>query len=128
MNKVIIFIAIIFSTKLAFAQDVNRITYITDKSQTSWLFGESKISNLSQIEFSQLEELIQIKVIEHNKKANEWNIINSNDHFRQYVVVENNQGEKEVWINFLCEVEQNDDWKNKVIMLTMEENVISTFQ
>ena len=116
MNKVLI-IAIIFSTKMAYAQNVNKITFIKDKLQTSWLFGESKISNLSQIELTQLEDLIQTKISEHNKKVNERSIINSNGYFRQYIIVENNRGEKEVWINFLCEVEQNDKWINEVIIV-----------
>lgn len=117
MNKVLILIAIIFTTKSAFAQDFNKTTFITDKSQTSWLFGESKISNLSQLELTQLEHLIQTKITEHNNRTNKQKTINSNDYFRQYIVIENNRGEKEVWINFLCEVGQGDQWKEEVIIV-----------
>lgn len=100
MHKVLILIAIIFSTKSALAQDYDKIAFITDKSQTYWLFGESKISNLSQLELTQLEDIIQTKITEHNNKVNKQNNINSNDYFRQYIIIENNRGEKEVWINF----------------------------
>lgn len=117
MHKVLILIAIIFSTKSALAQDYDKIAFITDKSQTYWLFGESKISNLSQLELTQLEDIIQTKITEHNNKVNKQNNINSNDYFRQYIIIENNRGEKEVWINFLCEVGENDKWKNKVIIV-----------
>jgi len=118
MNKCqFVFLLLMFSS-FTFAQDSSKISFIIDKAQTSWLFGNSKISNLNKREFNQLEKLIQAKIDERNKIVNKKNSINSDEYFRQYIVVENEKGEKEVWVNFLCEIDQKDKWKTDVIMVS----------
>ncbi|WP_214225651.1 hypothetical protein [Pedobacter sp. B4-66] len=36
---------------------------------------------------------------------------------RQYIVLVNKKGQKEVWINCLCAISDNDDWKTKKIVV-----------
>jgi len=117
MNNLPIVVSFLFFSIFSLAQDLSKITFIKDKSQSVWLFGESKISKLNEKEFKQLEKLIRARINEYNKNANKKNLIEVDKYFRQYIVVENEKDEKEIWVNFLCEVSERMKmkWKTEII-------------
>jgi hypothetical protein len=44
-------------------------------------------------------------------------IINLKMYYRQYIVVKNLKGEKEVWVNCFCTVQNMDYWKKQVVFV-----------
>jgi hypothetical protein len=117
MKKATIIILLIASSFFAFSQDSNRSSFITDKTQTSRLFGNAKVSNLSATELKQVEQIIKTRINQYNAKAEKQQVINVDEYYRQYIVVKNANGEKEVWINFLCRIDYHNNWKTEIIMV-----------
>jgi hypothetical protein len=69
-------------------------------------------------EINLLKELLEKAAKEHNEvvKNKAFVIMPLMKYKMQFFPVTNAQGQKEVWINCLCQT-YNDDWKNRVIMV-----------
>jgi hypothetical protein len=96
--------------------------------------GRSK-ANLTDDEYSQLERLLENHLEAYNKEQEnrfakleleypdsklyiEDFTIELSYYRRQYVAYFNENGEKEVWINCFCFVNNNDDWKKAVFFVS----------
>jgi hypothetical protein len=44
-------------------------------------------------------------------------VIDLQGYYRQYIVVENSRGEKEVWVNCFCTIQDMDYWKKQVVFV-----------
>lgn len=100
-----------------FQSDTTQYAIISfDKS--SWFFENAKPAGLNNKEIEQIEELLKEAIKKHNKAiANEAFALKPLKRYkRQLVPVINNKGEKEVWVNCLCDV-HGDNWRNQIIFV-----------
>ena len=44
-------------------------------------------------------------------------VIDLKRYYRQYIVVQNSKGEKEVWVNCFCNIQNVDYWKKQVVFV-----------
>ena len=44
-------------------------------------------------------------------------IIDLRKYYRQYIVTKNKKGEKEVWVNCFCSIQNMDYWKKQVVFV-----------
>jgi aminopeptidase-like protein len=74
-------------------------------------FKNAEPAQLNDTDFKEIERLL----IECTSKSNE--LLPLKKYYRQYVVVKNKNGEKEVYINCMCELVSLDfaDWKKELI-------------
>ncbi len=79
----------------------------------NWVFPfkNAEPAQLNDADFKEIERLL----IECTSKSNE--LLPLKRYYRQYVVVKNENGEKEVYINFMCQLVSLDfaDWKKVLI-------------
>jgi hypothetical protein len=84
------------------------------------LFDKSyKPATLSQTDLKKIEGFLNKCVKNYNDKLSKdarisWHI--STSYYRQYVAAISANGEKVVWLNCMCNVE-NEDWKKSLIMV-----------
>ncbi|WP_040252081.1 hypothetical protein [Psychroserpens mesophilus] len=96
-----------------------------------WIFKDAQQSELTQSELNEIEEILKVmikenndiqkkRLAEHNKTYPEhpWTEtryeLKLEGYKRQYVPIINKNGQKIVWINFLCDDFGTDDWKNQL--------------
>lgn len=96
------------------------------------IFENAKTTDLSNSELIEIEKILKSAIEENNdfqannlKKHNEKypeNQINETgfelelgDYRRQYIPVINVSGEKEVWINFMCDEANNEIWRTELL-------------
>lgn len=89
---------------------MRKISVIQDRQGR--IFEEAIPTNLNAEELIELENLLSACIAEHN--ANSDLKIDLKKYYRQYVPVINNNNEKEIWINCMCEV-YDINWKTEVI-------------
>jgi hypothetical protein len=80
------------------------------------MFKNAKPASLSGLEIDSLEPIIRHATHKYNsslKKPAE-RLHTLNQYKRQYVAVTTRNGQKEVWINFLCDV-NNVQWRKNII-------------
>ncbi len=78
------------------------------------IFKNSKPTELNEQEISNLNRILEDALSQYNlSKTSKFDL---NDYKRQYVPVINDLGEKEVWINCLCN-QNNENWKNGIILV-----------
>ena len=105
-----------------------------DKGEYSGLDKKSVPATLNDSDFVTLELVLSDCICKYNReqtagfkerirkfpndslKLDEFTI-DLNEYYRQYMVVRNRKGEKEVWINCLCEVQYVKDWTKRVIQV-----------
>jgi hypothetical protein len=79
-------------------------------------FKNMKPSKLSKKEIREIETLANERIDEHNNPPKgepiKMGIIKERNYKIQLVPVINSKGEKEVWVNCLCE--PDDDWRKKI--------------
>ncbi|WP_111710325.1 hypothetical protein [Lutibacter citreus] len=99
-----------------------------------WVFKNVKPTELTQTEIDEIELILE-KVITENNQNQKENLKKHNEkypkyqwketgfeldlnkgYYRQYVPVINENGEKEVWINFFCST-MKDNWKTDLVMV-----------
>ena len=54
------------------------------------------------------------KLPDQDLKINDY-VIDLKRYYRQYIVVYNKRGEKEVWVNCFCNIQSLDNWREKVV-------------
>ncbi len=103
--------------------DTSLIAIIPFDKSRDWLFDKTySPSTLTQNDIDKIEKLLTDCVNNFNKKLSTNNkqyfsIDFTKEKFkRQYLAVINKNGDKEVWINCLCQTRGND-WKTSIIMV-----------
>jgi len=90
---------------------------------------DAKPAALSSTEIENILALVYKKVVQYNdslkrnpnlikRYKNYYKQIfikHPKKYYKQIVAVINPKGEKEVWINCLCEIDDTDNWRNKII-------------
>jgi len=103
--------------------DTSLIAIIPFDHSRDWLFDKSyTAATLSGSDIKVIETLLINCVTEYNRKLSDENKkyfsidMDKEKYKRQYVAVTNKKGEKEVWINCLCQT-HGDNWKTSLIMV-----------
>lgn len=88
------------------------------KKSYYWVSKNAKPTTLSHPEIKLLDKLLNLAIKEYNKNIsnNMFSIKPLIVYKRQIVPIINNKGEKEVWINCLCDRRDNT-WKNQIIIV-----------
>ncbi|RZK11040.1 MAG: hypothetical protein EOO46_08280 [Flavobacterium sp.] len=93
-----------------------------------WLFKDGVPSNLNKNELDEIEGILNLAVKENNdreklrleklnkesptdKRTKTGHEITLEGKKRQYISILNRKGEKEIWVNFFCDDDENDNWK-----------------
>jgi len=102
--------------------DTSRYTILKYSKERDKYHGfdkDSKSTILTTAEIVKIEGLIKKKVIEYNgikKKGIYPLIINHPEkYYKQLIVVVNSKGEKEVWVNCFCTIENTSYWKTGIV-------------
>lgn len=103
--------------------DTSLIAIIPFDKSRAWLFDKTySPSTLTQNDFEEIEKLLIDCVHKYNSNLSSDNKqylsidLTNQKYKRQYVAVTNKNGDKEVWINCLCQT-QGDDWKTSIILV-----------
>lgn len=103
--------------------DTSLIAIIPYDNSRNWLFDKTySPSTLTEDDIEKIERLITDCVNNYNKKLSTENKqyfsidLTKEKYKRQYVAVTNKNGDKEVWINCLCQIHGNY-WKTSIIMV-----------
>ena len=88
-----------------------------------FMFDNCTPSDLNYDEILEIESIIGQKISEHKKLMSEWDEELSDAESeitfrRQYVPVILDNGEKAVWINFLCGSNHFEDWKENLVIVS----------
>ena len=112
----------------------NKITILEFDPSWHWIFKNVEPTELTQAEIEKIEPILEKAILENNenqkeylKKHNEeypkyqWTETRfelglEEKYYRQYVPVINENGEKEVWINFFCST-MKDNWETDLVMV-----------
>ena len=132
LTFIIIFLSLNSSGQTYF--DESRIAILPfDSSNQGWVFKNRKQAEIADTDFEKIEKILRESIEDYNQKQEkEFNdIITKNpeskirkDNFiieldkykRQYIVVTNPKGEKEVWINCFCHT-INKNWKHQIVFV-----------
>jgi hypothetical protein len=85
---------------------------IHKQSGTIMPFKDCENTSVNKNELLEIEGILNECVNNYNTEHKSK--LNLKKYKRQYVIVINKKGEKEVWINFLCDVE-NINWKEDLV-------------
>jgi hypothetical protein len=103
--------------------DTSLIAVIPYDNSGDWPFTKNcQAASLTLDDMKKIERLFNMSVTDHNKKlAHHEKQMDGIDlitkkYKRQYVCVINKKGEKEVWINCLCDV-HHSDWKSSILLV-----------
>lgn len=106
--------------------------YVILSSHSDLIFKAGEPTNLNQAELIEIEQILKLAIKENNEEQ-KLLLKNHNEQYpqqiwsetgfelkidgfkRQYVPIINEQGEKEIWINFFCDDWGNEDWKNELM-------------
>jgi hypothetical protein len=101
------------------------------------IFSNATLTDLNSSELIEIERILKTAILNNNERQNE-NIIKHNQnypenkisetgfelklgkYFRQYIPVINENGEKEIWMNFSCNTQENDRWKTGLLPPVMD--------
>ena len=99
-----------------------------------WIFPTCVSTNLTEVDFQNIEQLLDSTIDNYNEEQevgfkkmvakypqfktdkNQF-VINLSRYKRQYIAVINQNGDKEVWINCLCDSFHDDNWKTQIVMV-----------
>jgi hypothetical protein len=99
--------------------DTSKTAIIEFNKRSRWPFDSTySAATLLQPELKTIDSFFVVVVENYNnsldKEHKQWSIdINNRNYKKQLIVVTNNKGEKEVWVNCFCRAE-NDKWKTKM--------------
>ena len=86
------------------------------------MFGKrDRSTNLSTREIDQIENIMDKEIAKTNKEYKKsqhtkFNYVgNPRKYYKQVISVINEKGEKVVWVNCLCTVSNEPDWKTRLI-------------
>ncbi|MBS1753075.1 MAG: hypothetical protein JST34_03410 [Bacteroidetes bacterium] len=103
--------------------DTSLIAIIPFDKSRDWLFDKTySPSTLTKSDIEKIERLMTDCIDKYNNKLSSDNKqyfsidLTKEKYKRQYVAVINKNGDKEVWINCLCQTHGND-WKTSIIMV-----------
>lgn len=100
--------------------DTSRTAVIKFNQESSWIFDSSyKAATLTNKELLAVDSFLLVCVTDYNKSLNKDNKRRSIDlkgrHYRkQLIVVVNEKGQKEVWVNCFCNT-HDDHWKTQIL-------------
>jgi len=88
-----------------------------NKHRDRYIFKNVKAATLNKQEIIEIEKLTSSAVSKYKRETND-NMRNRNlsSYYRQYVAVINSHGEKEVWVNCFCAVDDNG-WTNHIVQV-----------
>ncbi|MDO3627372.1 hypothetical protein [Mucilaginibacter sp. BT774] len=98
--------------------DTSKYVILKLNSIPGYIFDNSyKPAELSEGDITTIEKLIDKSVQKYNKRAKKYLLIkNLSGYYKQFIIVTNATGEKEVWANCFCDVfPQNFSWKKKIL-------------
>lgn len=103
--------------------DTSIIAIIPFDKSRDWLFDKTySPSTLTQNDIGKIETLMTACIDKYNNKLSPDNKqyfaidLTKEKYKRQYVAVTNKNGDKDVWINCLCQT-HGDNWKTSIIMV-----------
>lgn len=117
-----------------FELDKSDFVVLPFQEEWDWVFSNAKPTELSQAELIEIEKLINL-AIKKNNENEASKLINHNKNYsndkwketgyelkikrfkRQYVPVINQNGKKEIWINFFCDDWGVADWRSDLIQV-----------
>jgi hypothetical protein len=103
-----------------FAIDTSRYAILKFNDRDS-LFGKGcKPTVLTSSDIKKIEDLISKTIAQYNKMSKgSWKIKHIHKYYKQLIAVVNANGEKEVWVNCLCNVSEwgskGPNWKHDVV-------------
>jgi len=114
---------------LKFNPDSSYAVFKLDSSN-SWLFKNASAASLSVTEINVLDSLVNVGIEQYNKERKIWldSILQTNSDIninleeltikidlykKQYLPFINSNGEKEVWVNCLCDG-NDENWKKEI--------------
>lgn len=110
---IIIFIAILWYTNVAFCQNDEHKVILLDSSAVSWFIGDScTFWNPTTADLNLIDSILYetIKVLVKHENMLRLNADSINNYYRQYICYVQPNGEKYVYVNALC------DKKTKLII------------
>ena len=138
--RFVLTILLITATDYGFAQtarlsyDTARIAIIPFEKSMNFLFDSRYTpATLTQADMVEIDSLFNKSIEDYNShlsgfgknhfsvNQNQWN------YRRQYICVQNNKGQKEVYVNCFCET-VNDDWKNAFLYMDDGGNCFFNFK
>lgn len=102
--------------------DTSKTAIIPFDQKGNYPFDNSyKPTILTQIDINIVDSLISICVSDYNnaldKDHKEWSIdLKKYNYLKQLIIVTNNKGEKEVWVNYFCDT-WNMNWKKEILLV-----------
>jgi hypothetical protein len=106
---------------IARTYDSSRIAIIQLDKRYTWIFSDaSKSAALDASEMIQIDSMITVAVKTFNtslaadKKGFSIDLKKTNFK-KQYIAFYNKNGEKEVWINALCDIDLDNRWRHEII-------------
>jgi hypothetical protein len=100
----------------SFIPDTSKYALLKIDTAQGWIFpAQSRPTNLTKSDFREVEMQLKLCIKEYNnnfQRENEFNI-NFNRNKYQLIVIVNNKGEKEVWVNAFCE--NMEYWKKTIV-------------
>jgi len=112
-----------WSTAAVFT-DTTRYAVLKLDSIPNYIFDKNyKPAPLSDAEIIQLEKLISKKVAEINKEERRGGhfkfdyVGNPRKYYKQFIAVVNLKGEKEVWVNCLCDIDNISYFKKDIVLV-----------
>jgi hypothetical protein len=93
------------------------LSYTVIKFENIWGFEDIKPAKFSKQEMEITIQLLKeaIQNYNNNLKADEVAVLPLTQYKIQFIPFLNKNKEKEVGINFLCKVDEDDDWKEDII-------------
>jgi hypothetical protein len=105
-----------------------------DKDAHTTLAKNSIPASLNDSDFDIIDQVLSICIDKYNREqTEEYNkmnrkfpqngfqlkdfIIDLRKYYRQYIVTKNKKGEKEVWVNCFCTIQNMDYWKKQVVFV-----------
>lgn len=102
-----------------FAIDTSRYAILRFNDRDRLFDKDCKPTTLTLSDIKKVESLILKTVAEYNKKSKgSWKIRHVGKYYKQLVAVINPNGEKEVWVNCLCnviELGSRPNWKTEIV-------------
>ena len=97
--------------------DTFKYAILTLNKIPDFIFDEDcKPTTLSEGEVNKIEKLINSAVNKNNKGSNKYyQIKNPENYYKQLVAIINSKGEKEVWVNCFCSVENISYWRKSLV-------------
>ncbi|HZZ75619.1 MAG TPA: hypothetical protein VFE04_06795 [Puia sp.] len=135
--KYILFLVFLISGFLSYGQAAPKDHYVIlpfDKSVYTSLSEDCTQATLNNDDIANIERVLSFCVNKYNHSQNnvykeivkklpdqdlriDDYVIDLKRYYRQYVVVYNKRGEKEVWVNCFCNIQSPGNWREKPVIV-----------